>query len=77
MDLLDNIYVILYYMNKDISLVPFQRGFFEDESKMDDFVQNCDVIVHLAGLNRSNDEEVIFNANISLTKDFNFFIKQN
>lgn len=55
-------------MNKDISLVPFQRNFFEDESKMDDFVKNCDVIVHLAGLNRSNDEEVIFNTNISLTK---------
>ena len=55
-------------MNKDISLVPFQRNFFEDESKMDDFVKNCDVIVHLAGLNRSNDEEDIFNINISLTK---------
>ena len=53
---------------KNISLIPFQRDFFEDESKMDDFVKNCDVIVHLAGLNRSNDEEVIFNVNISLTK---------
>ena len=54
--------------NKNISLIPFQRDFFEDESKMDDFVKNCDVVVHLAGLNRSNDEEVIFNVNISLTK---------
>ena len=54
--------------NKNISLIPFQRDFFEDESKMDDFVENCDVIIHLAGLNRSNDEEVIFNVNISLTK---------
>jgi UDP-2-acetamido-2,6-beta-L-arabino-hexul-4-ose reductase len=53
---------------KNISLIPFQRDFFEDESKMDDFVENCDIIVHLAGLNRSNDEEVIFNVNISLTK---------
>ena len=54
--------------NKNISLIPFQRSFFDNESKMDDFVKNCDVIVHLAGLNRSNDEEVIFNTNISLTK---------
>ena len=53
--------------NKNISLIPFQRNFFENESKMDDFVENCDVIVHLAGLNRSNDEEVIFNVNISIT----------
>jgi len=54
--------------NKNISLIPFQRNFFDDESKMDDFVQNCDVIVHLAGLNRSNDEEIIFNVNVNLTK---------
>ena len=53
--------------NKNISLTPFQRDFFEDEAKMDDFVENCDIIVHLAGLNRSNDEEVIFNVNISIT----------
>ena len=53
--------------NKNISLIPFQRNFFENESKMDDFVENCDVIVHLAGLNRSNDEEVIFNVNRSIT----------
>ena len=53
--------------NKNISLIPFQRDFFENESKMDDFVQNCDAIVHLAGLNRSNDEEVIFNVNINIT----------
>ena len=25
--------------NKNISLIPFQRDFFEDESKMDDFVK--------------------------------------
>ena len=54
--------------NNNISLIPFQRNFFDDESKMDDFVQNCDVIVHLAGLNRSNDEEIIFNVNVNLTK---------
>ena len=54
--------------NKNINLIPFQRDFFDDEPKMDDFVKNCDVIIHLAGLNRSNDEDVIFNVNISLTK---------
>lgn len=53
--------------NKNISLIPFQRDFFEDESKLDNFTKNCDVIVHLAGLNRSNDDEVIFNVNINIT----------
>ena len=54
--------------NKNISLIPFQRAFFDDELKMDEFVKNCDIIVHLAGLNRSNDKEVLFNVNVSLTK---------
>jgi UDP-2-acetamido-2,6-beta-L-arabino-hexul-4-ose reductase len=55
------------FMNKDFSIVAFQRDFFEDDSKMDDFVANCDVIVHLAGLNRSHDDEIIYKTNISLT----------
>ena len=54
--------------NKNTTLIYFERNFFEDESKMDDFVRNCEVIVHLAGLNRANDEESIFNVNISLAK---------
>ena len=39
--------------NKNFSLIPFKRDFFNNEPKMDEFVKNCDVIVHLAGLNRS------------------------
>ena len=54
--------------NENIILVPFHRDFFENESKLDNFIKNCDVVVHLAGLNRSNDEEDILNVNISLTK---------
>ena len=54
--------------NKNFSLIPFKRDFFNNEPKMDEFVKNCDVIVHLAGLNRSNDEDDIYNVNISLTK---------
>lgn len=53
---------------KNNSIIPFRRDFFENELEMDNFVKNCDVIVHLAGLNRSNSEEVIYNTNISLTK---------
>lgn len=54
--------------NKSISLIPFHRDFFENKSKLDNFTKNCDVIVHLAGLNRSNDEDAIFNVNVSITK---------
>ena len=54
-------------LNENITLVPFHRDFFENESKLDNFINNCDVVVHLAGLNRSNDEEVIFNVNTNIT----------
>ncbi len=48
--------------------VPFEDNFFEDESKLKDFVQQCDAIVHLAALNRHNDPEVIYETNIRLVK---------
>lgn len=54
--------------NENNIIIPFQRKFFDNELKMDEFVKNCDVIVHLAGLNRSNDKDLIYEVNIRLTK---------
>jgi UDP-2-acetamido-2,6-beta-L-arabino-hexul-4-ose reductase len=48
--------------------IPFERSFFESEETLDDFVSQCDVIVHLAALNRHNEAEVIYDTNISLVK---------
>ncbi|WP_276359542.1 NAD-dependent epimerase/dehydratase family protein [Daejeonella sp. H1SJ63] len=48
--------------------VDFRRSFFDDEDLLDEFVANCNVIIHLAGLNRHNDSEVIFNTNLKLTQ---------
>jgi UDP-2-acetamido-2,6-beta-L-arabino-hexul-4-ose reductase len=48
--------------------IPFEDSFFQDETKLNDFVSKCDVIVHLAALNRHNDPEVIYQTNISLVK---------
>ena len=56
-------------LNKDqFDLVPFERGYFENPEGMDDFVANCDVIVHLAALNRHNDPEEIYRMNTGLTQ---------
>lgn len=49
-------------------LIDFQKCFFENEEKLDAFVAQCDVIVHLAALNRHYDQQVIFNTNIQLIK---------
>lgn len=49
-------------------VVEFDRRLFSDEPALDAFVRRCDAIVHLAALNRHNDEEVIHYTNISLVR---------
>ena len=48
--------------------IPFEDAFFTDENKLKEFVQSCDVVVHLAAMNRHNDPEVLYHANINLVK---------
>jgi UDP-2-acetamido-2,6-beta-L-arabino-hexul-4-ose reductase len=48
--------------------IPFDRSFFDDEKQLDSFVSACDVIVHLAALNRHNEPEVIYDTNVNLVK---------
>ena len=46
--------------------VPFEDIFFSDEKKLKEFVKSCDIIVHLAAMNRHNDPEIIYKTNIVL-----------
>lgn len=46
--------------------IPFEDSFFEDEAKLRAFVAQCDVIVHLAAMNRHPDPEVIYTTNLAL-----------
>ena len=48
--------------------IPFEDAYFQDEEKLKTFVSHCDVIIHLAAMNRHNDPEVIYNTNIGLVK---------
>lgn len=50
------------------SCVDYNINFFSDEFKLDNFVSQCDVIVHLAALNRHNNPAVIYNTNIELVQ---------
>jgi len=47
--------------------ISFEKTFFEDENLLDAFVESCDVIVHLAAMNRHPDPEIIYQTNIALT----------
>lgn len=48
--------------------VPFEDTFFDNKLKLSEFVRGCDVIVHLAAMNRHNSPEVIYSTNIGLVQ---------
>ena len=55
-------------ITESYKLIDFRKVFFEKEQELDAFVSQCDVIVHLAAMNRHSDPEVIYNTNIQLVK---------
>ncbi|MBB4806178.1 UDP-2-acetamido-2,6-beta-L-arabino-hexul-4-ose reductase [Chryseobacterium defluvii] len=48
------------------TIINFEKHFFDDKELLDNFVGQCDAIVHLAALNRHDDPEVIYTKNIEL-----------
>lgn len=54
---------------EQIQRVPFDDAFFADMDKLRSFVKQCDVIIHLAAMNRHEDPLVIYNTNIRLNTD--------
>ena len=48
--------------------VPYDKSFFQNPEKLENFVAQCDVIVHLAAMNRHPDPEVIYETNVNLVK---------
>lgn len=59
---------IVKYRFQDYQIIDFDRTFFQNDDAMSKFVKNCDVIIHLAGLNRHNDPEKIEKTNVQLAK---------
>ncbi len=47
--------------------VSFDKNYFNDNTLLDNFIKQCDVLIHLAGLNRHHDNEIIYQTNIELT----------
>ncbi len=54
-------------LKRDVSVlvVPFEKRHFEEKEELKMFVSSCDVIVHLAGMNRG-DDSVIYKVNVDL-----------
>jgi len=56
------------YKHKDIELISFRKSFFNKTSSLDKVINEIDVLVHLAGINRHDDQEYLYNQNIDLSK---------
>jgi len=61
-----HLYQTLKLFPDEFQLIDFERSFFDDQSLLDKFVKECDVIVHLAALNRHNDPQAIYDTNVGL-----------
>lgn len=46
--------------------VPFEDDFFQNKGVLKRFVRQCDVVVHLAAVNRDKDQQKLYNTNIGL-----------
>lgn len=55
-------------LKDDVEQIPFQKLFFEDKILLQNFVKQCDVVVHLAAMNRHSDVNVLYQTNITLVQ---------
>ncbi|TCK67802.1 UDP-2-acetamido-2,6-beta-L-arabino-hexul-4-ose reductase [Winogradskyella wandonensis] len=63
-----HLYNFLGTKQEVIQHVEFKRDFFQNESQLQNFVSTCDVIIHIAAMNRHEDQHVIYNTNVNLIK---------
>lgn len=63
-----HLYNTIKYCYKDLNLIEFKDEYFENDEILKNFLKRCDAVVHLAALNRHNDEEMIFKTNIGLVE---------
>lgn len=63
-----HLYNTLGLFPEEFTRIDFKREYLDDNQSLDAFVSECDVIVHLAAMNRHEDAQVIYNTNIDLVK---------
>src|SRR4051812_48552223 len=63
-----HLYNTISLLKDEFSLIPFERSFFDSAVQLADWVRQCDVIVHLAALNRHSDAQQLHCTNIGLVE---------
>ncbi len=59
----------LKLISDKFEVIDFKRSYFWDDILLDSFVRKCDIIVHLAGINRHDDQIDLYNINIQLANN--------
>lgn len=55
-------------IQSEIELIPFDKDFFSSESKLQQFAGQCEVIVHLAAVNRHENQDELYRINVLLVQ---------
>jgi UDP-2-acetamido-2,6-beta-L-arabino-hexul-4-ose reductase len=63
-----HLYNYLGLKKDEVNRIPFKDEFFKNKIRLKEFVSQCDTIVHLAAINRHNDQQTIYDTNIDLIK---------
>ncbi|QIK54158.1 SDR family oxidoreductase [Dysgonomonas sp. HDW5B] len=61
-----HLYNELGLLPNEIERIPFEDIFFSDTLALDNFVRQCDVIIHLAAMNRHEDLDFLYRTNVGL-----------
>ena len=63
-----HLYNHIKLLSDKYKIIEFKKEYFDSLNNLVEFVSECDTIIHLAAINRHDDEDFIYNENISLAK---------
>ena len=62
-----HLYNNIKYKRPDIEILDFKKDFFLNDTKIDQILSEVDIVIHLAGINRSDDQDFLYNQNLLLS----------
>lgn len=63
-----HLYHTLGLYSEEFQRIEFKKEYFETPEKLDEFVRQCDVVIHLAAMNRHESQGFIYETNVRLVK---------
>ncbi|WP_159479161.1 NAD-dependent epimerase/dehydratase family protein [Chryseobacterium sp. 18068] len=63
-----HLYNTLGLFPEEFQRIDFSKDYFENDNLLDQFIAQCDVIIHLAAMNRHENEQFIYETNVGLAQ---------